>query len=216
VRCWLHFDNVASNATTRKHFVCENGNGRKFMSGVKVAKLVGDALLGQWVKDALDHWEARERPDGRKVSQSRLAAEMTKALARSIDRAAVNKMMKGPRRTGGRDLAADEMLAISQITGYPLPGVEAIAPKTSQSETEFRPFTKPQLERLSKILSFLLPFVAQTPSLAESLNDPAHVEGLVEVILRAAQARLISAVDMSDDEAALVQVELALQSWTHQ
>ncbi|MDP1587931.1 MAG: hypothetical protein Q8M07_09325, partial [Prosthecobacter sp.] len=70
----------------------------------------------------------------------------------------MNKSIKGPRRDGGRDLAADEMLAISQITGYPLPGVEAIAPPPLDlKETEFRPFTKAQITRLTRVLSFLLP-----------------------------------------------------------
>jgi len=187
------------------------------MADVRVAELVGDALLGQWIQAALAYWKAKEAANGKNVSQARLAAELTKALARSIDRAAVNKTIKGPRREGGRDLAADELLAISQITGYPLPGVEAIAaPRVKQDDVEFCRFTKAQTERLTKVLSFLLPFIARTPELQARLNEPAQVEAIVEVLIRAAQAPRISSVSMSADDAALVQVELALQTWTQQ
>lgn len=61
-----------------------------------------------WVRDALKR---------AKIGQAELARRLTESLGRSIDRAAVNKMV-----SGGRDLAADELLMISEITGVPVPG----------------------------------------------------------------------------------------------
>jgi phage repressor protein C with HTH and peptisase S24 domain len=48
-----------------------------------------------------------------RLSGAELGRRMTEKLGRSIDRAAVSKM-----RSGLRDVAADEMLAIAEITGY--------------------------------------------------------------------------------------------------
>lgn len=45
-----------------------------------------------------------------------MARKLTEELRRDIDRAAVNKMVKGT-----RDVAADELLAIEAITEYPVP-----------------------------------------------------------------------------------------------
>ena len=50
------------------------------------------------------------------LSQAEVARRLTEQLRREIDRAAVNKMVKGP-----RDVAADEMLAIEAITDVPVP-----------------------------------------------------------------------------------------------
>lgn len=63
--------------------------------------------INQWVV------EARKRS---RLSQAELARRMTVELRREIDRAAVNKMVRGT-----RDVAADEMLAIEVITGLPVP-----------------------------------------------------------------------------------------------
>lgn len=69
-------------------------------------------MLSQWVREALAV---------KNMSQAGLARELTIALGRSIDRAAVNKMA-----SNGRQVAADELLAISKITGHPMPdGVES-------------------------------------------------------------------------------------------
>lgn len=65
--------------------------------------------LSKWLISAIKH------ADG--LSQAELARKLTEKLGRSIDRAAVNKMTK----PGGRGIAADELLAISEITGYPAP-----------------------------------------------------------------------------------------------
>lgn len=64
-------------------------------------------MLSQWLQQAL---EASE------VAQAELARQLTAALGRSIDRAAVNKMLKGTRA-----IAADEMKVIERITGWEAP-----------------------------------------------------------------------------------------------
>jgi SOS-response transcriptional repressor LexA len=61
----------------------------------------------QWVGAALK---------AAKMKQAEAARKLTKELRRDIDRAAVNKMLKG-----ARAVAADEMLAIEAITGMPVP-----------------------------------------------------------------------------------------------
>lgn len=50
------------------------------------------------------------------ISQAALSRSLTERLGRSIDRAAVNKML-----TGQRAIFADELLAASEITGLPPP-----------------------------------------------------------------------------------------------
>lgn len=73
--------------------------------------------LSQWVREALDHAE---------MTQVELARRMTEWLGRSIDKAAVNKMLlndETARAKGlkARRVGADEMVAIEAITGYPAP-----------------------------------------------------------------------------------------------
>ncbi len=51
------------------------------------------------------------------MGQVELARSLTEHLGRSIDKAAVNKMLK----EDGRKVSADEMIAIEAITGYPAP-----------------------------------------------------------------------------------------------
>lgn len=70
-------------------------------------------MLSEWVREALDHAE---------ISGAELARRLSSRLGRSIDRAAVNKILKGLRR-----VAADEMVAISDITGFPAPTSPASA-----------------------------------------------------------------------------------------
>jgi len=65
-------------------------------------------MLGKWLQDGL-------KAAG--VSQAELARQLTQALGRSIDRAAVNKMV-----TGDRSIKADEMLEITRILQSAPPG----------------------------------------------------------------------------------------------
>ena len=58
-------------------------------------------MLSEWLQKVMD---------AAGVSQAHLARELTEALGRSIDRAAVNKM-----RSGGRKISADELVAITRI-----------------------------------------------------------------------------------------------------
>jgi phage repressor protein C with HTH and peptisase S24 domain len=64
-------------------------------------------MLSEWLRRALE---------SSKTSQAALARQLTATLGRSIDRAAVNKMVNG-----GRSIAADELKVIEQITGYESP-----------------------------------------------------------------------------------------------
>jgi SOS-response transcriptional repressor LexA len=67
--------------------------------------------INQWVAAALKKGA---------LSQAELARRLSNELRREIDRAAVNKMVRG-----SRDIAADEMLAIEGITGLSVPSVNA-------------------------------------------------------------------------------------------
>lgn len=72
----------------------------------------------------LNHWlsQALKRKD---LSQAELARQLTQRLGRSVDRAAVNKMVVGTRK-----IAGDEAMAIAEITGSAIPQkpVERFAP----------------------------------------------------------------------------------------
>ena len=71
-------------------------------------------MFAPWVKAALEHAD---------MSGAELARHLTERLGRSIDRAAVQKMQmtEGTGKTKPRSVAADEMIAIAEITGYPMP-----------------------------------------------------------------------------------------------
>ena len=69
-------------------------------------------MLKTWLKEALD---------SKNLSQSELARLLTERLGRSIDRAAVNKMVKGTRKITG-----DEAVAIAEISAFPLPAPSQI------------------------------------------------------------------------------------------
>lgn len=64
-------------------------------------------MLNTWLAEALQR-------SG--VSQAELSRRLTERLGQSIDRAAVNKMVKGT-----RDISAAEMLEISKLLKHPLP-----------------------------------------------------------------------------------------------
>lgn len=67
-------------------------------------------MFGDWIRLALET---------KGMSQAQLSRELTARLGRSIDRAAVNKMLKGTRA-----VAADELYEIANITGVPAPVLE--------------------------------------------------------------------------------------------
>lgn len=64
-------------------------------------------MLRDWLQIALNHAG---------LSQAEAARQLTARLRRSVDRAAVNKMVKGT-----REISADELLVLEEITGYPAP-----------------------------------------------------------------------------------------------
>jgi SOS-response transcriptional repressor LexA len=69
-------------------------------------------MFDEWVKSAIEFGD---------ISQAELSRRLSAKLGRSIDRAAVNKLLNGKRA-----LAADEMIATAEMTGFPIP-VEDIA-----------------------------------------------------------------------------------------
>lgn len=71
------------------------------MSGYRLS------MLSKWLEAALESAQ---------ITQAELARRLTEELGRSIDRAAVNKMVAGKRA-----IAADELLAIQRITGETAP-----------------------------------------------------------------------------------------------
>lgn len=75
-----------------------------------VAILEKDGILAaRYSSRMLSEW-LRKAMDAAGMSQARLSRELTEALGRSIDRAAVNKMLKN-----GRKISADELVAITRI-----------------------------------------------------------------------------------------------------
>ena len=72
------------------------------------------AEISQWVARAL-------RRSG--LSQTALAEALSKELRAQIDRSKVNKIVLGK-----RELSAEEMIAVSKITGAPLPVPSTLAP----------------------------------------------------------------------------------------
>lgn len=76
-------------------------------------------MLNDWAKRALAQWDTGKKRRKNDKGQSDLARALTEKLGRNIDRAAVNKMVSD--KSTGRDMAADEMIAIAEITKYPAP-----------------------------------------------------------------------------------------------
>jgi hypothetical protein len=68
--------------------------------------------LGDWVSQAIKC---------RGISQTELSRSLQDCGLVTVDKSAVNKLMQGKRK-----LSAEEMLAISAITKFPMPGHEAI------------------------------------------------------------------------------------------
>lgn len=60
------------------------------------------------------------------MSQAKLAEEMDALVVRKIDRSIVNKMTLGK-----RNISAEEMLVIADITGFPLPSDVQVSPTVS-------------------------------------------------------------------------------------
>lgn len=71
-------------------------------------------MIEQWAKAVIDASD---------LSQAEIARQLTEMLGRSIDRAAVNKIVKGTRA-----LSADEMIALAQILNVPVP--DSAGPRT--------------------------------------------------------------------------------------
>lgn len=82
-----------------------------------VAKRETDGISTCWQDRYMDaaKW-FRDALASREMKQAEMSRRLTAELKRSIDRAAVQKIT-----TGVRNLSADEMVATSKITGYPMP-----------------------------------------------------------------------------------------------
>lgn len=92
---------VAIKATASSTFVAN------LETDVAIKARYSPQMLNEWLKLALD---------ASGISQAELGRRLSSMLGRSIDRAAVNKMVKDERA-----MAADEMFAISAITKFPPP-----------------------------------------------------------------------------------------------
>ena len=64
-------------------------------------------MLEDWLRDTLKRVG---------MTQTLLAEKLSEELKRSVDKAAVNKMLKPGRGKGSRGIAGDELLAIEKIT----------------------------------------------------------------------------------------------------
>ncbi len=71
-------------------------------------------MLAIWVREALKHAN---------MSGAELSRRLSERLNRSVDRAAVQKMQmtEATGKTKPRQISADELFAIAEITGYPVP-----------------------------------------------------------------------------------------------
>lgn len=125
-------------------------------------------MLAGWVSKAIKHAD---------ISQAELSRRLHDCGLRTVDKSAVNKLVKGERR-----LTADEMLAISAITKYPIPGVQPppqpmreMAPEEPAAKMAEKPYSIGQaiaegwLRRLmAKVFELPRP-QGMTPVLADNL-----------------------------------------------
>ncbi len=119
---------VANIATKASPFVAIMEN-----DGVAIS-FYGFGMLADWLRKALEH-------SG--ISQAELSRQLTERLGRSIDRAAVNKMLIGDDKgKKGRKIAGDEMIAIAEITGYPAPETKLEGGITLSASSAARPTTR--------------------------------------------------------------------------
>lgn len=100
----LHIGRVAICATMSRQPVAKRETDRR--SAGRYSCDMAGGNIHEWVGEALAF---------RGLSQSELARQLTDILRRSIDKAAVNKMISGK-----RDVSVDEMVAISDCTGFPM------------------------------------------------------------------------------------------------
>lgn len=110
----IHYDMQAAALGNVANCITDGSRGLRYGSAMDMSK---------WVAQALEHkgW-----------SQAELGRQLTTYLRRDIDRAAVNKMVGAK-----RGVAADEALAISTLTGLPLPSTdiaEASPPQSTVAE----------------------------------------------------------------------------------
>jgi SOS-response transcriptional repressor LexA len=89
-------------------------------------------MLADWLRNVL-----RDK----QISQVELARRLTEALGRTIDKAAVNKMTVPGKK--GRKIAADELLAILEITGAPPPTLRLEDGTLLSGTSEVRPTIRP-------------------------------------------------------------------------
>ena len=73
------------------------------------------ATFKNWISGALAHGQ---------INQAELARLMSDELGKPIDRSIINKMVLGT-----RDISAEEMLAISKITGFDVPSRQSTSAK---------------------------------------------------------------------------------------
>jgi hypothetical protein len=130
--------------------------------------------ISDWVRQALKH--ADDMP------QVELSRQMQARGLRTVDKSAVNKIVKGDRR-----LTADEMLAIHAITKFPLPGAQSPSPQPMGEATPKESVEKVELSRsagqgiaeshlrrlMAKVFELMRP-KGMTSVLADNLLQPSY------------------------------------------
>lgn len=142
------------------------------------------------------------------MGQAALARRMTEKLGRSIDRAAVNKMTKGT-----RDVSADEMLAVMEITGATLPQQFADlvaqqarpsppAPHEATDEEEAHRVNALRRRALTKLFREVFQGIGATPAERERLASPRRQLICAELLAGLATAPLSPEAVLADDTVA--------------
>jgi hypothetical protein len=149
----------------------------------------GKRAFGKWIADAL-------RSAG--IRQADLSRLLSEKLGRTVDRSALNKMIKD-RRT----LMADELLAISELTGFAPPGLATPAKPDVPHRDGFDPEVLAELlaaafqaaktveldGRRAKNLALALLEAARTPQDQEEAQEVQDVNTRLAVALTRVFAR---------------------------
>jgi hypothetical protein len=125
-------------------------------------------MLADWINQALKHGN---------VTQAELSRQLQARGLRTVDKSAVNKILKGQ-----RGMTAEEMLAISAITKFPIPGekpttqpmreatiAEVASEKAEQSHWSEHVVSESRLRPLMATFFGLLRPQGMTPVLADNL-----------------------------------------------
>jgi hypothetical protein len=142
------------------------------------------------------------------MGQAELARRMTDKLGRSIDRAAVNKMTKGT-----RDVSADEMLAVMQITGAPLPQqfLDLVDRRDHDAERRTGPLSDEQARVVEVVIRAWLGWMTEHPAYQGRLQDQAVQAAAATIMSQLSRSRRFHEAVARDPQAALSAIQSALE-----